>query len=1045
MERFFVRRPIFAIVISIVIVLLGIISIGRLPVEQYPDITPPVVSVSATYTGADAVEVNNAVAVPVSQSIMGVSNMLYMQTTSANDGSMSMEILFDINSSPDMDEVFTQNNVSTATALLPTSVTQQGVITRKIQTGFLLVYSIYSDGRYDDKFLSNYAYINLQDALLQINGVGKVQIMGAGEYSMRVWIRPEMMDYYGVSVAQISDAIEAQGSIFPTGKLGEQPLADPVEFTYTLTTPPQINTAEQYGQIVISTTPDGEQVRLSDVARLELGSQSYGVSSDFNGNPAALMIVYQTPGSNAMKVGTAVKARMAELADNFIDGVDYSTVVDATTSIKAGVDEIVLTLIFALVLVIAVIFLFLQDWRATLIPLVAIPVSIVGAFMIFPLLGFSINIISLLGLVLAIGLVVDDAIVVVEAVQVNIEKGMERRAATIDAMRNVSSPIIATTVVLLAVFLPVSFVGGVTGKLFQQFSIGIAVSVVISAFNALTLSPALCSILLKHRERTTKGFFGAFNRWFDRKMKGYMHFSDVVMRHALRTFLFIVVVCGAIVALFKLLPDGFLPTEDQGYIMVSVDLPDAASVTRTVEAIDNARQVIGSIEGVAAQSTAAGFNLLSGIASSNSGIIFVTLKPYNQRTNSASRVASLVNEQLYFAVPEGEFYAFEPPSIPGLGNTSGITFSLQARGTDDVGYLAAQTQSFIEKARKLPELSSVSTQFTASVPQRKIVVDRNQAMQQGVDLAQLHSVLSTYLGGTYVNNFNRFGKLYQTYIQADPEYRRTEADIDNFYLVTSNGSSVPLASFVSVVDTVGVEYISQFNLFNAIAVNAAPNAKYSTRQAMDALQELVDTQMPSDITLAWSGVSFQEASSSSSGAVGYLFAIIFVFLALAALYDSWALPWSILLSLPFAIFGAMLFVWLAHLVDATYINNVFMIISLIMLIGLAAKNAILVVEYADRLFFEQGLSLEDAALGAAKLRVRPILMTALSFIFGVLPLVFASGAYSVARNIMGLALVGGMAVATVLGIFVYPALYYIVGRAARFDRKRERRAKLSKI
>lgn len=1046
MEKFFVSRPIFAMVISIIIVLLGVISIGRLPVEQYPDITPPVVSVSANYQGADAKVVNDAVVTPIAQSIMGVSDMLYMQTTAANDGSATVQVIFDIDSDPDMDEIFTQNNVSSATALLPQAVVQQGVTTQKLQTGFILVYALHSDGRYDSNFLSNYAYINIKDELLRINGVGNVQIMGAGEYSMRIWIKPEMLDYYDMSVEEIIAAVESQADVFPAGKLGAQPLDEPSVFTYTVTTDAQINTAEEYENIIIRADNEGGQVRLKDVATVDLGSQSYGVLSDFDGTPGALMIVYQTPGSNAMQVGAQVKAKMEELSERFIDGVEYATIVDATTTIGEGIREIVKTLIFALLLVIVIIYLFLQDVRATIIPLVAIPVSLVGAFMLFPLFGFSINIISLLGLVLAIGLVVDDAIVVVEAVQVNMERGMMPRQATLAAMKNVASPIIATTVVLLAVFIPVSFTGGVPGKLFQQFSVGIAVSVVISAFNALTLSPALCAMILRPHKKSEKGFFGLFNRWFDRRMQNYMTFSKVVVRHTVRVVILVVAALVGIWGGFKLLPDGFLPTEDQGYLMVTVQLPEAAGVTRTQAAMDKARTVIGQVSGVQTQSSASGFDMISNIAATNDGIIFVTLKPFKERKQTAAQIATEINERLYAAVPEAQFYAFEPPSIPGLGVVSGVTFVLQDRGGSEIGYLAEQGDKFLSKAEKLPELASVTTQFNAGVPQRKLIVNRDLAMQEGVSLTELHNLVSTFLGGTYINNFNRFGKLYDTYIQAQAQYRDNESDLNGYYIKNGSGESLPLSSFVSIKDTVGVEYISQFDLYNAIAYTATPAKGVSTAQAMTALQKLVDTEMPDDITLAWNGVSFQESNSSSNTVYTYLLALLFVFLALAALYESWSLPFSILLGVPFAVFGALLFVWLAHLLDPAYADNVFMVISLVMLIGLAAKNAILVVEYADKMFFEENKSLEESALGAAALRVRPILMTAFAFIIGVLPLVFASGAFSTARKIIGMALVGGMGVATILGIFLYPALYYLVGRLANFDRLREiRRARGEKL
>ena len=1009
MGKFFIARPIFAIALAAAIVLLGIISVFDLPIEQYPDITPPVVEVSATYPGADAETVNNAVATPVSQSIMGVSDMLYMQATSANDGSMNLQVTFDIGSDPNMDAIFTQNNVSTALSQLPAAVTQQGVTTRKTMTGFLIVYSLTSDGRYTGDFLSNYAYINIQNELLKIDGVGKVDIMGAGEYAMRIWLKPDLLDYYKISLDEVFAAVEAQGGIFPAGKFGGEPAAGDVAYTYTVTMPPQIYDAEQFGDIIISTTPEGEQVRLSDIADVALGSRQYGVESLFNSDPTALIVIYQQPGSNAVDVGNSVKAEMERLSKRFPDGITYTSMVDATTSIEAGVKDIFVTLIIALILVIAIIFLFLQDWRATLIPLLAIPVSIIGAFALFPLLGFSINIISLLGMVLAIGLVVDDAIVVVEAVQVNIEKGLNAKQATLEAMHSVSSPIIATTVVLLAVFIPVSFMGSITGLLFQQFSISIAVSVCISSFNALTLSPALCALLLKPRPKVQKGFFAAFNRWFGKRTEEYTSATTRFIGHLKRTGGIVAVTLAAIAVIWHFLPSGFLPDEDQGYVMVFVQTPEASSLQTTVKAMQRVDELVRQRPDVEATSFAAGFNMLAGIASSNSGIIFVKLVDYSQRSKTSSEIASALTEELYVAVPEAVSYAFISPSIPGLGVTSGITLQVQdleGRGTE---FLADETMRFMDSLRKQPQIGSVTTQFNAGIPQRRIEVDKEKALAQGVPLQSFYKTMSTLLGGSYINNFNRFGKLYQTYIQAAPEYRRDKYSLES----------------------------------RSIELTVNPAAKVSTGQAMDAIEAVAADVLPEAVGTTWSGLSYQEKTASGSSGAVYLLAIVFVFLTLSALYNSWGLPLAILLSVPLAVLGALLFVGAAYLVSPEFINNIYMQISLVMLIGLSAKNAILVVEYADQLFFEKNMDLKAATIEAARLRMRPIMMTAFSFILGVMPLIFASGVYATARNIMGMALVGGMLLATMLGIFIYPALYYLVARVGKFEHKRELKQKES--
>ena len=1038
MEKFFISRPIFAISLAIVIVLVGLISITQLPIEQYPDITPPVVEVSATYDGADAETVNNAVATPVAQAVMGVSDMLYMQATSANDGSMTLQVTFDIGSDPDLDAIFTQNNVSSATAELPATVTRQGVTTRKTMTGFLMVYSLHSDGRYDGEFLSNYAYINLQNELLKIDGVGKVSIMGAGEYAMRIWLRPDVLKYYGIAVDEVTAAIEQQGGIYPAGQFGAEPAPDGVAYTYTVTMPPQISTAEEFADIVVRTTSSGEQIRLGDIAEVSLGSQTYGVSSSYESDPTAMIVIYQQPGSNAVAVGGKIKAAMERLAERFPDGIEAATIVDTTTSIDAGVRDIFRTLIIALLLVIFIIYLFLQDWRATVIPLVAIPVSLVGAFALFPLLGFSINIISLLGLVLAIGLVVDDAIVVVEAAQVNIERGMKPRAAALEAMRNVASPIVATTVVLLAVFVPVSFTGGITGRLFQQFSVTIAVSVVISAFNALTLSPALCALLLRHREPSQKGFFAAFNRWFARQMDRYTAFTPTLMRHVARTGLFVAVVLGAIFVVWRKLPAGFLPEEDQGYVMVMVSTPEASSLQVTRKAMTDADAVIRTLPDVASTSFAAGFNMMAGIASTSSGIIFVKLVDYSDRKLSAMQIAQKLTDELYVAVAGAECYAFIPPSIPGLGVTSGVSVEVQDLEGRGTAYLLENAERLMDSLRKSPSIASVTTQFNAGVPQRRLRIDKQQALAAGVDLGTLYGELTTLLGGTYINNFTRFGKLYQTYVQAAPDYRLDRRSLDSYYVTSASGESVPVASLVEVADTVGVEYVSQFNLYRSVSLTVTPAVRASTTTVMQEITATAAAVLPDDIGTAWSGTSYQEANASKTGGLVYALALVFVFLALAALYESWGLPLAILMSVPVAVLGAVLFVGGTHLMNALYVNDIYMQISLVMLIGLAAKNAILVVEYADRLFREQGASLMDAAIGAAKLRVRPIIMTAFAFILGVMPLVFASGVYATARNIMGVALVGGMLFATLLGIFVYPALYYFVGKIGRFEQRRER-------
>ncbi|MBO5860433.1 MAG: efflux RND transporter permease subunit, partial [Alistipes sp.] len=844
MGEFFIRRPVFAISMAVAMTLLGVVALFNLSVEQYPQITPPVVQVSATYVGADAMTVNNSVATPLAQGVMGVSDMLYMQTTSAGDGTMNMQVTFDIGSSPDMDAIFTQNNVASVTSQLPQAVVQQGVVTRKSDTGFLMVYALASDGRYDDEFLTNYALINLQDRLAKINGVGKVDIMGAGEYAMRIWLKPDRLHYYGLSLDEVLSAVREQSTLYPVGKFGAEPAAEDVVYTYTAILPPQISTAEEFSQIIISLDEQGQEIRLSEVADVELGSQTYNVRSLFGEQPSTMIVIYQSPGSNAVAVGEQVKSVIAQMKGRFPDGVDIYTIVDSTENIKGGVKEILLTLLAALLLVIVIIYLFLQNWRATLIPVIAIPVSLVGAFMVFPLLGFSLNVISLLGMVLAIGLVVDDAIVVVEAVQANIEQGMDSVAATVDAMRKVSSPIVATTVVLLAVFIPVSFVGGITGLLFQQFAITIAVAVVFSAFNALTLSPALASILLRPQHKAERGFFAWFNRKFDSLMQRYDSFTSTLVTHTLRTAMFVGVMLLLIVVGWRALPSGFLPEEDQGYVMVMVSTPAASSLERTLQAMQHTEALVAARDDVQYTALAAGFNMMAGISSTSSGIIFVMLKDISERKLSAMQIASQLTEELYVAVPEAECYAFVPPSIPGLGTTSGITLQVQDLEGRGTAYLMKQTTQLMDELRKQGDIASVSTQFSDDTPQRKIKIRKRQAMSEGVALVDIYNALSTYLGGDYVGQFNRFGKLYQTYLQASADRRANEKSLNSYYVKNGKGEDVPLSAFVDVKDTVGVEYVTQFNLYESIELTVTPAEKASTGDVMKIITSVADKNLP---------------------------------------------------------------------------------------------------------------------------------------------------------------------------------------------------------
>ncbi|MFI3299133.1 MAG: efflux RND transporter permease subunit [Rikenellaceae bacterium] len=1039
----YLNRPILAIVLAIVIVILGLLSIATLPVEQYPSISPPNIQVTATYNGADATSTNDAVAIPLSQAIMGIDDMLYIQSTSTSSGDMTINVTYGIDSDPDMDAVFTQNYLQSATPLLPTSVKEQGVTVTKSNSDFLMIYSLYSDGRYDPLFLSNYANINIVNELLKINGVGNVQVLGSSPYSMRIWIDPTKLDYYGVSLSEIESVIEYQSGVHATGDFGAEPYHGKVDFTYTVVLPPQITSPQQYGDIIVKTLSDGSTLRLGDLSRLELGALTYGSSSKYNDLPAVVIGVFQAPGSNAMSVGEALNSKMEELSERFYDGIEYSTIINAPAPIKKGIADIILTLTLALILVVAIVFLFIQRLRALIIPVVAIPVSLVGAFMLFPVLGLSINVFSLLGLILAIGLVVDDAIVVVEAVQVNIAQGHTPRRATQLALKAVSSPIIATSLSLAAVFIPVSFISGITGELFKQFAVTIALSVAISAFNALTLSPALCAIVLREGTDKQRGFFGWFNRWFNSRTDNFVRRTRRFTHRSYRALLLIGVLVVGVYFIMREIPSGFIPQEDEGYFMVAVQLPDAASVERTTAVLDKVHSLLAEEPSIANVATLAGFNMLNQTMATNSGIAFVQLKDYSERTLSASQLIERLNGELYFAVGEAQVFAFEMPAIPGLGSASGLSIMLQDRGSNSMEYLAQNSFKFIEEATKLPEIGMATTQFSASVPQRLLKIDTNKAINEGISAEELYNVVATYLGSSYINNFNRFGQIYETYVELEAKYRQDKRGLESIFLRSSSGNEVPLSSFVEVRDTLGVEFIQQFNLFPAVAINATTAKGISTGEAMAALEKLAAETLPQDMTLEWSGMSYEEkAAGSTGGLFAFGIALLFVYLILSALYESWILPLAILLGVPIALFGAGLLTWVVRFYDSALTDNIFMQISLILLIGLSAKNAILIVEYANTKFFEEGKDATEAALEAARLRFRPILMTALAFLLGVLPLVLAGGPTKIAQNTLGYALIGGMTLATLIGVYVYPLLYIFFAKVGKFERIREKREQI---
>jgi HAE1 family hydrophobic/amphiphilic exporter-1 len=1034
MARFFINRPIVAMVISIIMVILGIIAMVQLPIAQFPDLAPPEIMLQATYVGADAVTLEKSVATPIEQMMSGVDNMIYMYSVNANNGQMSLRVDFDINTRPNDDQILTQMRYSQAESQLPADVKNLGVTIKKSTTSPLALFSLYSpNGTYDATFLANYGYVNINDPMTRVPGIGQVQIFGAGQYAMRFWVRPDQLAKLGITVTEILNAIKAQNTVNPAGQIGAEPAPTGQEFTYSVRAQGRLETEEEFGNIVIRANQDGSMVRLKDVARTELGSQMYNMIGRMNGKPAALIAIYQLPGSNAIQTMDAAKKLMDEMKERFPADLDYVTSLDTTQAVREGIKEIVHTLFEALVLVIIVVYIFLQGWRATLIPLLAVPVSLIGVFVLFPLLGFSINTLSLFGLVLAIGLVVDDAIVVVEAVEHHIAHGMSPKEASFKAMEEVSGPVVAIALILVAVFIPTAFIPGITGRLYQQFAVTIALSVVISAFNALTLSPALAALLLRPK-RPARGplglFFGWFNRGFARATDGYVKVCGHLIRKTGRSMLFLVAVTAASGWLGMQLPGGFLPIEDQGYVYLNVQLPNASSLQRTDEVCRKIEAILKNTPGVQYASTVVGFSLLSTVSTTYNAFFFVTLAPWDERTKPEEKLLPIfekVNAQLA-ELPEARAFLFPPPAIPGVGTSGGVTFILEDRLGKDIEFLAESTEKFMDAARKRPEISRIDTTFIPDVPQVFARVDREKVLKQGVALSDVYQTLQSFMGGVMVNFFNRFGRVWQVYVQAEGEFRTQAEHVGQFYVRNANGDMVPLSALVTMETFHGPEFTMRYNEYRSAQLLVGAATGYSSGQVMKALEEVFASTMPSGMGYDYMGMSFQEkvASEGVPASVIFGFSLLFVFLILAAQYESWALPFSVLLGTPIAVLGAFSTLYLFKLVaPQASENDVFTQIGLVMLIGLAAKNAILIVEFA-KVEYEGGKSLRDAALAGAKLRLRPILMTAFAFILGVVPLVLASGAGAHGRVLLGLTVLGGMLAASLIAIFLIPVCFYVV-------------------
>jgi HAE1 family hydrophobic/amphiphilic exporter-1 len=1032
MAKFFIGRPIVAIVISIVTVLAGLVAMAKLPVAQLPDIVPPQINVSATYTGADAVTIEQSVATPLEQQMNGVDNMLYMMSTNANDGTMTLKVTYDVGTNVDIDQVNTQNRVSQASPNLPTSVNQYGVTVKKLMGLPLLVLSVYSpNGSYNGQFLGNYATININDALLRVPGVGQVTNFGAADYAMRIWVKPDQLTKLGLTVTDLSNAVQQQSAVNPAGQIGAEPAPKGQQFTYAVRAAGRLVNPEDFGKIIVRQNPDGSTVRLKDVSRIELGSLIYQQIGRYNAKPAVIICVYQAPGSNALAVAKQVKLQMEDLKTRFPNDLDYTVSMDTTLPITEGMKEIVTTLLEALVLVIIVVFLFLQNWRATLIPLLAVPVSLIGTFAIFPMLGFSINTLSLFGLILAIGLVVDDAIVVVEAVEHHIEHGLSPKEATHKAMEEVSGPVVGIALVLSAVFVPMAAMGGIKGLLNQQFAITIAISVLISAFNALTLSPALSALLLRPRKKS-KGplgkFFGLFNRGFEKMTGGYVSWSHVLIRRWVLSLLLLAGISVVAVGMGKNLPTSFIPEEDQGYAFLQIQLPDAASLQRTDAVMRKIDDILGHLHGVKSFSGISGFSLLSNTSASYTGFYFLQLEPWEERKTeelSAKGLMQTLNKKLQTEIPEAIAFAFGPPAIPGLGTAGGFTLMLQDRSGGDVQQLSDTLDKYVQAARKRPEIASLVSTFRPTVPQLFVDIDQDRVLKQGLQFGEVYQTLQAFLGGAYVNQFNRFGRQWKVYLQAEPEYRTNIEKVNSFYVRNSKGEMTPLASLINIKRVSGPEYTNRFNLFRSIQINGSPAPGFSSGQAMAAMEQVANEVLPSGFGYAWSDMSYQEKKAEGGQAMVFGMSFLFVFLILAALYESWSLPFSVLLSVPVAVLGAYGGLLLRH-----FDNNVFAQIGLVMLIGLTAKNAILIVEFAI-LEHSKGKELVAAALEGARLRLRPILMTSFAFILGCVPLWTAKGAGAIGRKVLGSSVITGMGAATVLGVFLVPVLFVVVERIAK--------------
>ncbi len=1042
-SRFFIHRPIVAMVISILTVIIGVVTITQLPVSQFPQIATPEVLIRATYVGADSQTIEQSVATPIEQQMSGVDDLNYMYSLNAGTGGqMTMIVDYDVKSDPNTDLMLAQMRVTQAASQLPQDVSNYGVTVQKSVSAPLMAIGLYSPkGTYDARFLTNYAYINLNDQLTRVPGIGNVQVFGAGQYAMRLWVKPDQLSKLGITVADITSAIQAQNTVNPAGQIGGAPVPKGQEYTWAVRAQGRLTSPEEFGDIIVRESTDGGIVRVRDVARIELGSQDYSQFGRINGKPGAIITVYQTPGSNAVEAARGVRRVMEENKKRFPQDVDYVMALDTTAAVTEGINEIFTTIVIAIVLVAIVVYLFLQSWRATLIPLLAVPVSLIGTFVFFPLVGFSINTLSIFGLVLAIGLVVDDAIVVVEAVERKIEQGFDPKTASLKAMEEISGPLVGIALVLATVFVPTIFIPGITGRLYQQFAATIAISVMLSAFNALTLSPALAAILLRPRTENRnllRPFFGWFNRFFDRSTEGFLRWSRVLIDKSAIAFAVLAVAGIGAVLISRQVPSSFLPVEDQGYLFMHLQLPTGASIERTEAASEKVEQVLAHTPGVKYTTSVLGFSLLNQVATTYTGFFFVTLDAWGDRHSRETQYEEIVQQlnRNLARMPDGLAFGFPPPAILGVGTSGGFTFVLEDRGGKDVSFLAENVQKFIAAASKRPEIApGLLSTFLPSVPQQFLSVDREKVLKQGVPLNDVYRTVQAYMGGLFVNYFNRFGRQWQVYVEAEGDYRANLDHIGQFYVRNSRGAMVPLSALSHFETRYGPEFTMRYNLYRSAQIIGSAAPGFSSAQAMKALEETFARTMPREMGYDYLGMSFQEKQSQQGIPSWAIFtaSLVFVFLILAALYESWSLPFSVLLSTPMAVFGAFAALWLRRWATGLYLpaysvaieNDVYSQIGLVMLIGLAAKNSILIVAFA-KADYEKGKPLVEAALDAARLRLRPLLMTSFAFILGCVPLWTASGAGAVARQVMGTAVIGGMLVETFIGRFLIPAIFVVV-------------------